>query len=362
MTPRNSALQSIYSSIELLKSGGDLDFQSLLKDLDVWLKDIDPNELQDLLLIIVGLIYSSITGRTPKACHLAGITQYCRTNGVLQYLLSLVISPRKTSAFDQRTYHKLPNKWPGRDDCSPYCNTIDSDRYFSASQRVFAKTGYSVLPSLIAREHLIQIESELEAFRVVPGDGEYEGQRIFIDVNNPVCIRCNYDSRDILSCDFTKSLPYLYGLDKIAERVLGASAFLQSVDCWYNFPNRFGHFHPVYQDSAQSFHFDMPGVDWLHFFIYLTNVTPGQGPHAFIPFTSSPLSKSEDLLRRGYQRVLPNEAYKYERTLEKQVCGPKGLVIQARTASWHRATPVVKGHRKVLQYVFAIHPFERNID
>ena len=362
MTTSKSPLQSIYSNIELLKSRGDVDFKEVLKDIDDWLTDIEPNERQELLLIVVGLIYSSITGLTPEACHLAGISQYCRTNGVLQYLLSLIISTRTTSAFDKRTYFPREKKHFCKDSSWTYANMVGYGNLLATSQRVFNKTGYSVLPSLITKDHLTKIESDLKPYRLMPGDGKYEGQSIFIETNNPICIRANYHPRDLLSSDIIINLPYIYGLDNIARRVLGSSAFLQSVDCWYNFPNRFGDFHPVKKDSAQSFHFDMPGVDWLHFFIYLTTVTPENGPHAFIPCTSSPLSKSETLLRRGYQRVMPKEAYKYEHTVERQLCGPEGLVIQARTASWHRGVAVIKGHRKILQYVFGIHPFQRNIN
>lgn len=361
MSTERSSLESLYGTIELLKSGESLGFEEIQKEFSSWIESLKPQDRKDILQIVIGLLYSSITGLTPEASHLAGISQYCRTNGVLQYVLSHIISPRKTSTFDERPYLYIADNHSGGDDQFVCDLEADSDKMLTASQRVFDKNGYSILPRQVEKDHLIQIEAELESYKLTPGDGEYEGRSILIDTDNPVCIRANYDPKDLRSSDIIMRLPYKYNFDKIAERVLGKAAFLQSVDCWYNFPNRFGTFHPIYKDSAQSFHFDMPGVDWLHFFIYLTRVTSENGPHAFIPCTSLPLSKSETLLRRGYQRVLPQEAYNYEHRSERQLCGPAGLIIQARTASWHRGVAVKSGYRKILQYVFGIHPFQRNI-
>jgi hypothetical protein len=55
--------------------------------------------------------------------------------------------------------------------------------------------------------------------------------------------------------------------------------------------------------AAQYFHFDMDRIKWLKFFIYLTDVGPDAGPHAFIAGSHRTGGTPQSLLDRGYVRL-----------------------------------------------------------
>jgi hypothetical protein len=56
-------------------------------------------------------------------------------------------------------------------------------------------------------------------------------------------------------------------------------------------------------EAAQMYHFDLDSFKWLKFFIYLTDVTPFNGPHVYIKGSHKSGSKPYDLLSRGYSRI-----------------------------------------------------------
>jgi hypothetical protein len=113
--------------------------------------------------------------------------------------------------------------------------------------------------------------------------------------------------------------------------------------------------------SAQLYHFDMDHNKWIKIFIYLTDVTPENGPHCYIEGTHKPLSKPGSLLDRGYARIPDmdlREHYSPDRF--KEVCGPVGTIIAGDTSAFHKGKPVVHGHRLVLEFEYGDSLFGAN--
>ena len=355
----SACIKPLYDAVIDLSSGKDVKINVLVHVIDEWLSNLSDEDRLELLFFWAGLLKASCTGQTPESSHLSAINQYCKSNGALQYIVSTILSPR--SDLCSFAFNNDFNSGKNVDDPKlqrhEWCIPLEE-----LTARVFKKSGYTILPFLCNRSILSSLDSELAGLKCIPGDGLHAGKPINIDPNNPACIRANFISSDIRQLTTINLLPHAYSFLERARSILGNSAYLQSVDCWFNFPNKYGHFDPITNDSAQSFHFDMPGINWLHFFVYLTDVGKDNGPHTFVPCTYMPFAKSSELLAKRYQRITAVEMATYESKSEIQIVGSRGTVIQARTASWHRASEVKQGYRKILQYVYAIHPFERFLE
>src|SRR5262249_18513531 len=97
---------------------------------------------------------------------------------------------------------------------------------------------------------------------------------------------------------------------------------------------------------AQQYHFDMDTVKFIKYFIYLTDVGPGDGPHCFV--RRSHLRRPKELLRDGrFQDEEINQSYDRSDVLE--FTAPKGTIIAEDTRGLHKAKMPTDGNRLILQ-------------
>ena len=57
----------------------------------------DENDIRDLILLLIGIVTSLRHGLTPEPSHMAQINLYCKTNGRIQELLSLITKSTEES-------------------------------------------------------------------------------------------------------------------------------------------------------------------------------------------------------------------------------------------------------------------------
>ncbi len=102
--------------------------------------------------------------------------------------------------------------------------------------------------------------------------------------------------------------------------------------------------------AAQMFHFDMNQIKFLKVFIYLTDVTPENGPHVFVKGSHRRLPKAllEDR-RYTDQEVLAH--FPAERTVS--LTGPTGTMFVEDTRGLHKGQPLQRGYRLCLQLQYA---------
>jgi hypothetical protein len=136
----------------------------------------------------------------------------------------------------------------------------------------------------------------------------------------------------------------------IANRYLNCNALLNMVTAW-----KTSYVHESIHNAnsdAMLFHFDADHNRFLKVFVYLNDVGQHEGPHVFIPRTSSLYRKQlpEYLQRDG--RFSNIELIKLG-LVPQYVTGPKGTMIFADTHCLHRGTRVSQGHhRYILQFQF----------
>ncbi|MCC7460196.1 MAG: phytanoyl-CoA dioxygenase family protein [Proteobacteria bacterium] len=98
------------------------------------------------------------------------------------------------------------------------------------------------------------------------------------------------------------------------------------------------------------FHFDMDRIKFLKFFLYLTDVTPQNGPHCYVEKSHRNLPtelrrdgrfKDEEIIRSfGKDSVL-------------ELCAPKGTLFAIDTRGLHKGIPLESGNRLIFQIEFA---------
>ncbi|MHB8669426.1 MAG: phytanoyl-CoA dioxygenase family protein, partial [Acidimicrobiales bacterium] len=157
------------------------------------------------------------------------------------------------------------------------------------------------------------------------------------------------DPDQVLSCPAAQAVvadPYLL---ELAGRYLRSEPVLSSVGMWWN----------TCRDEAPSsymgqlFHWDIAGLQWINYFIYLTDVDGDSGPHVFVKRSHVPAPERRDLVRRGTVRVPdPDIVAAYGAEAVFEATGPRGTVVAADTWGFHKAKSPLSRDRLVLQVMF----------
>lgn len=152
----------------------------------------------------------------------------------------------------------------------------------------------------------------------------------------------------------------------LARRYLGA---LPRLVHWEFNLNQSGKLGPIPSDD---WHMDKDCISFLKVFIYLSDVTPDAGPHAYVAG-----SNNANVVRAALTQSYPDDSERVEMLYENERwdqntvreifgrdrvlhCGPAGLAIVEDTRGLHHATPPVNGHRLMLTLEYGLDPFVLN--
>jgi len=155
----------------------------------------------------------------------------------------------------------------------------------------------------------------------------------------------HHNARDVVMA------PYLYALANdprlidLAGRFLECNPTLGYIAAWWSYATALGAQH------AEFFHRDVDDLRFLKFFIYLTDVTPRDGPHFYV--TKSAQSSK---LRR-IDRFRDSEvSAQFEAGTVLQLTGKAGDGFVENTFGLHKGQPVVAGPRLIFQAVYSMSP------
>jgi hypothetical protein len=146
-------------------------------------------------------------------------------------------------------------------------------------------------------------------------------------------------------------------LRTIASEYLNTSVTPSLINLWWSFP------HPDLSpssESAQLYHYDLDGFKWLKCFMYINDVSPGNGTHCFLPKTHIPGSKSQELLMRGYSRISDEDIAKFQSNEEIEISGVAGTIFLGDTKCFHKGKPLVDGKRLVFQVEYSANTFSQS--
>jgi len=204
------------------------------------------------------------------------------------------------------------------------------------------RDGFIVLPSLLPPVVCDDIERVARSAECTMTG--ITGEVARFDPDSPRARRYDLPEADLLACRSVQDLLADESLLRLAQEYLGAAPVQDLVAAWWSAPGG-----GSASQAAQMYHFDLDRVRFLKVFVYLTDVGPGTGQHAYI---------------RGTHRDLPAEFRSDRRYTDAEVeerfaddlvriPGPRGTVFLADTSGLHKGEPVISGHRLVFQVELA---------
>lgn len=281
---------------------------------------------------------------TPET-HQSLIFWHCQTSGYFTDLLSY------------KNKQSITNFLPET------LGSMFSQDSFTHKKRIVSdlkQKGYHVLEERLAPEFcdaMIDVIAKTPA-SVRRRDSEIHESRkqsfCFEDPPQGVIYDCSF--ADLMHNEVFQSLVSEPLFLKVAADYLGTIPRLDPCSAWWTVPAK------DKDDSyAQDYHFDMDTVRWIKVFIYLSDVTPKNGPHCFIQGTHLAGKIPFSLRKKGYSRLTDDEVFKhFSKQAEIEFSGPKGTIIFEDTRGLHKGQPVVEGSRLILSLQFSNVIFENS--
>lgn len=191
---------------------------------------------------------------------------------------------------------------------------------------------------------------------VVEGGGRNPEDMVLFNPAAPLSKTYRIRLEEILSEPAMQHMMADPSLLAIAEMYLKTYPILGGVDLWWS---------PTFGDepgdgAAQLFHFDFdPPPAWLHFFVYLTDVGPENGPHVYARGSHLPGHPAAAALRaRGYVRISDREiAQAFGADSIVELCGPRGTILAVDTRGFHKGKMPTAGHRLISQFIYCSAPY-----
>lgn len=284
------------------------------------------------VLLAWGILVHAILGRTPHLSYLAMRRLHGLTGG------------RLNRAWLRWAARRRPA--PPTASVRGFAGELSAER-IQAIVEALRKDGYAPMGRLLAPE----ICDELERFaRSAPcrAMGDSAGAPYPGGAAN--ALRYDFAENDILGNPTACRIALDGTLAEIAQAYFGSRPRYDFTAMWWT--TRHG--PRDLSKAAQMFHYDMDRPFFLKFFFYLTDVSPANGPHVFVP--GSHLRKPRHLRApRRFSDTEVEQAYGPGGILT--ICGPRGTVFAVDTSAFHKGLPVVEGDRLALQVEFTISDF-----
>ncbi len=286
------------------------------------------------------------TGLTPYVSYQSMIWLFCATGGRFNDWMSWCIAKRRPPV-------TLPNT-------SGVLGALDAPHCAELGERL-RRDGYVVFPSALPAD----VCDRLQAFAahtpatIRPMDGQSADmtRQALYEPSNPQAVRYDYQPSGLLDQTDVQDLLADPSLLALMQEYLGCAPKADVLSMWW---------HTAFQDhpdskAAQYFHFDMDRFKWLKVFIYLTDVGPDNGPHAFVRGSHRTGAIPQHILDRGYVRITDDEvAANYLAEDIMTFTAPRGSIIVEDTRGLHKGVHVRDGARLILQLQFSNSLFGTN--
>lgn len=223
--------------------------------------------------------------------------------------------------------------------------------------KVLARDGYYVFERRVPAEICDALENfARKTPAMVEGRGRSAEERVLFDAETAISKTYRIALEDIVTSPTMQQVMADEVFLAVAEQYLRSHPILCGTDMWWS--PKFGDAPGA--DAAQEFHFDYDGAPiWLKLFVYLTDVTPQNGPHVFVRGSHRANHPAADaILRRGYVRVPDREiaeAFGAENLIE--ICGLRGTVLLADTRGFHKGKMPIERHRLIAQLFYSCPQF-----
>ena len=271
------------------------------------------------------------TGKTPESAYLALRELYVRTDGhfndVWQSLYAVKNPPVTLPPVNDRVLKGVTAKEIGN-----AVNALNRDGYYVFPQRVDDRLC----------QELHEFSLRTPAYMQKEGYYSKEPEKVF-DPHNPVAPIYRFDGADTLNQAAAQAIMADPILLNTTQQYFKSSARYCNVQMWWTSPHECD--SPSSQ-LAQMYHWDMDRVRFLNFFIYLTDVGPNDGPHAYI--RNSHWRKPARFRQNNFCRFSDAECSEHYPAEDfVQITGPRGTIMAVDGRGFHKATMPTEGNRLI---------------
>lgn len=296
----------------------------------------------DLLLLFWGWVIYMVTGSTTKRTYNSMVRLFCITKGYSSEIIHSMVTLFRRPYLLKHDLNGAMGSF-NQQDIRKITGQLNTDGYYIFENRLQSETV----------DRLVKFAQETDAFaRPYRSDGSavVERTKMRFDSEHPETIRYDWHATQLLQNEDVQKLISDEVLLAISQEYLGCAPIVDGVRMWWNTtfskdPN---------PEAATMYHFDMERLKWFKVFVYLTDVSEENGPHAFIKGTHKVGALPYDLLKKGYVMSSDEEIYNYfDKNEEILYTAPRGTMIIEDTKGLHKGTPVKSGDRLILQMQFS---------
>ena len=275
------------------------------------------------IIFIFGYCYFLIFKKNYNFIHMAYVNTYCLTSGSISQILSFLIS----------LLHKIK-----------FTQSKPSKEIISISNEL-KKKGYSVLDFKISDELLSGLINLTKKLKCSYSKFDPKSVKVIFNKNLHKLPSYYYDPFEMLNQkEVVNVIKFLKNID-IANTYFGSKSYLIGLNMWWS---TIGKESDTF--SAQKFHFDLNGIKWLKYFVYLSDVTIDNGPHTYVEGTHRSFSKPYSILKKGYKRIADQEIETYfSKDRVHQLVGNKGTIIIGDTSCFHKGMVPKKQNRLIFE-------------
>jgi hypothetical protein len=289
-----------------------------------------------LLGTVIGAVRYAEKGELPMFAHTDRVFMTAQTGGFYSELMHELVKIHRPLILPSGSTGFL-----GMEDGAALGRALDglhADGYHLFERRVPDQ----------ALDELVKYSLDAPADCFPPQAGEGGSGRV--DLNNEAADGYQLDPQSVLDCPEVQELLADPSLLTVAANYLGCTPVLGMVVMRWSFPSS----RAPSVDLAQYFHWDDDWIRWLKFFIYLTDVDDGSGPHVYIRGSHRAGTKPRELLARGYARISDKDMKPFYPdasvvTLE----APRGTLFAGDTRCWHKGLNPSRSRRLLLQFNYA---------
>ena len=294
--------------------------------------------------LLLGLLVYLLFTKNTNFGYQGLVSSFCNTKGLsTKFLHKIVRFFKRPYTFNENT--------------SGVLGALEDSKVKKIAQEIEQK-GYYVFENRLSEETCSKLlKFALETKAVVRPDKNFDNsvasvkelQRQKIDRDNPIVIRYDFLSEDLLKNEEVQKLLADMSLIAVAQAYLQCKPKSDVLGMWW---------HTAFSkeenpDAATMYHFDMDRIKWLKFFFYLTDTTKETGAHQFIEGSHNG-NIPYKFLKRGYSRLKASEVLEYYGE-DKEITyeAPKGTIIAEDTSGLHRGNPVQRDDRLLFQIQFS---------
>lgn len=288
--------------------------------------------LFDPLIFVGGLVANSLLKRTPRVAARSMRRLFVATDGRLNDAVaraSSIMHPPQTIAGVTGVLGRL-----GPREVDEIADEIRREG--------FARLG-TVVDAEVC-ERIVDYSLKTPA-SLLPKPVDAPDESIY-DRVKPVAARYEFEESRILDLPELQKLATDETLMAIAQAYLRCAPINDLVAMWWSPATGVA---PSSQ-AAQLFHFDMDRFKFLKFFVYLTDVDSGSGPHVYV--RRSHVRKPKELRRDGR---IPDEEIlaHYGEDAIVEITGRRGTVLAVDTRGFHKGKAPETNDRLLFQIEYA---------